>query len=393
MKISIIFSLFVGITSVLNAQDTLGVSAPDTLRFHKVISGHDAAVESLTFSNDGAFFATGSWDRKARLYAVDTLKNYTFLREFSKHQAAITSMDISADNKYIAIGSKDFTFSVFELATGKLRFISRDHTNAVSQLFFDPTSAFLISASSDGTARVYRVVDFEQAKPNSLALRYTTKINGAQLSPSKGKFLLACDDSKVVEINVKGAVSAAFLGHSARVGCLDVSHDNKFIASGSDDKTIRIWDYKSKQVRYVLEGHGWNITSVHFSKDDRYLISSCNNGEVKIWDLQTGKEAAHVPTLGTNARESKFSPDMKTVAVATLQKKPPYGAILYHTPYEVLVPKKAVPAGSKSAKNPASAGTKPTAGTKPAAPATKPAAPATKPVAPAKKPAAPVVKG
>lgn len=55
MKISIIFSLFVGITSVLNAQDTLGVSAPDTLRFHKVISGHDAAVESLTFSNDGAF--------------------------------------------------------------------------------------------------------------------------------------------------------------------------------------------------------------------------------------------------------------------------------------------------------------------------------------------------
>ena len=393
------FSLFVGITSVLNAQDTLGVSAPDTLRFHKVVSGHDAAVESLTFSNDGAFFATGSWDRKARLYSVDTLKNYTFLREFSKHQAAITSMDISADNKYIAIGSKDFTFSVFELVTGKLRFISRDHTNAVSQLFFDPTSSFLISASSDGTARVYRVVDFEQAKPNSLALRYTSKINGAQLSPSKGKFLLACDDSKVVEINVKGAVSAAFLGHSARVGCLDVSHDNKFIASGSDDKTIRIWDYKTKQVRYVLEGHGWNITSVHFSKDDRYLISSCNNGEVKIWDLQNGKEAAHVPIFGTNAREAKFSPDMKSIAVATLQNKPPYGAILYHTPYQVLVPKKPVPAGSKSAKNAASAGAKPAVPTakpassvKPAAPATKPAAPSTKPAA-VVKPAAPAVKG
>jgi WD40 repeat protein len=391
MKISIIFSLFVGITSVLNAQDTLRVSAPDTLRFHKVVSGHDAAVESLTFSQNGAFFATGSWDRKARLYAVDTLKNYTFLREFSKHQAAITSMDISADNKYIAIGSKDFTFSVFEMATGKLRFISRDHTNAVSQLFFDPTSAFLISASSDGTARVYRVVDFEQAKPNSLALRYSAKINGAQLSPSKGKFLLACDDSKVVEINVKGAVSAAFLGHSARVGCIDVSHDNKFIASGSDDKTIRIWDYKSKQVRYVLEGHGWNITSVHFSKDDRFLISSCNNGEVKIWDLQNGKEAAHVPIFGTNAREAKFSPDMKSIAVATLQKKPPYGAILYHTPYEVVVPKKAGPAGSKNAKNPAAAGTKPATGTKPAA-GVKPAAPATKTAAPATKPAAPAVK-
>lgn len=395
MKIRILFTLFIATTSVLSAQDTLGITVPDTLRFHKVVPGHDAAVESLTFSENGDFFATGSWDRKARVYAVDTLKNFTFLREFSKHQAAITSMDISGDNKYIAIGSKDFTFSVFELATGKLRFISRDHTNAVSQLFFDPSAAFLISASNDGTARVYRVVDFEQAKPNSLVLRYSAKINGAQLSPSKGKFLLACDDSKVVEINVKGAVSSAFLGHSARVGCLDVSHDNRFIASGSDDKTIRIWDYKSKQVRYVLEGHGWNITSVHFSKDDRFLISSCNNGEVKIWDLQTGKEAANVPTLGTNARESKFSPDMKTVAVATLQNKPPYGAILYHTPYEVVVPKKEGPAGPKKGKIPAAAGVKPAVGAKPAvpaAPAAKSAVPSTKPAA-AAKPAVPAASG
>lgn len=119
-------------------------------------------------------------------------------------------MDISTDNKYIATGSKDFTLSVFVIATGKLRFISRDHSNAVSQLFFDLSAAFLISASRDGSARVYRVVDFEQAKPNSLALRYSAKINGAQLSPAKGKFLLACDDNKVVEINVKGAISTTF---------------------------------------------------------------------------------------------------------------------------------------------------------------------------------------
>lgn len=405
MKVSLIFLLITCVSSTLSAQDTLSASVPDTLRFHRIVSGHDAAVESLTFSRNGAFFATGSWDRKTRLYAVDTLKNYTFLREFAIHQSAITSMDISTDNKYIAIGSKDFTFSVFELATGKLRFISRDHSKAVSQLFFDPSAAFLISASNDGTARVYRVVDFEQAKPNSLVLRYSAKINGAQLSPAKGKFLLACDDSKVVEINVKGAVSATFLGHSARVGCLDVSHDNKFMASGSDDKTIRIWDYKSKQVRYVLEGHGWNITSVHFSKDDRYLISSCNNGEVKIWDLQTGKDAAHVPILGTNARDAKFSPDMKTVAVATLQNKPPYGAILYHTLYEALVPKKAGAVGPGKGKNPAASGSKPAAkgvkqaaipnkpaaGAKPAVPSVKPAVPSNKPAAGAK-PATPKAK-
>lgn len=338
MRIKVFLIICFLSTLHLKAQETAPTVLNDTLKFHRILEGHNAAIESLTFSKDGSLLATGSWDRKVRLYGVDSLKNYTFQREFDIHHAAITCIDISNDNKYIAIGSKDFTFSVFEVATGQLRFISRDHTNAVSQLFFDPSSAFLITASMDGTARVYRVEDFEQAKPNSLVLSYSSKINGAQLSPSKGKFLLACDDSKVVEVNVKGAVSASYIGHKARVTCLDVSHNKKMLASGSDDKTIRIWDVKTRKPRYVLEGHGWKVTSVHFSKDDRYLISSCNNGEVKIWDLQTGKESAYIPTIGNNARQAMFAPDMKSIAVATLQDKPPFGALLYHTPYTVSKP-------------------------------------------------------
>lgn len=90
IKISFFFLLIACVSSKLSAQDTLNESVPDTLRFHKVVSGHEAAIESLTFSRNGAFFATGSWDRKARLYSVDMLKNYTFLREFAIHQSAIT---------------------------------------------------------------------------------------------------------------------------------------------------------------------------------------------------------------------------------------------------------------------------------------------------------------
>lgn len=338
MKIKHLVLSFLAIPAFLLGQDTTNVARLDTLRFHRIIDKHQGAIESIAYSKDGSYFATGSWDRKARVYQVDSLKNYSFLREFKFHHAAITCVDISPDNKYIAIGSKDFTFSVYELATGKMRYVSRDHKNALSQLFFDPSSSFLITASLDGTARVYRVQDFEQANPNSLALSYSAKINGAQLSPGKGKFLLATDDQKVVEVNIKGAVSSAFIGHSARVTCVDVSHNNKLLVSGSDDKTVRIWDYKTKQVLRVLEGHTWFITSVHFSKDDRFVIASCNNGEVKIWDVATGKETAYVPTLGKNARQALFSPDMKTVAVATLQDGPTYGPVLYHTPFEVVKP-------------------------------------------------------
>ncbi len=333
-----------------NPPATPAVVYADTLQFYKLLDNHKNAVESLTFSKDGTYFATGSWDRLARLYQVDSLNHFTFLREFKFHHAAITCLDISSDNRYLAVGSKDFTFSVFELQTGKLRFVSRDHKKAISQLMFDPSSAFLISAALDGTARVYRVEDFEKANPNSLSLTYASKINGATLSPAAGKFLLAADDGKVVEVNMKGAVSGSFLGHQARVTCLDLSSDKKLIASGSDDKTIRIWDYKTRKVLHVLEGHNWFITSVHFSKDNRYVISSCNDGEVKIWDVKTGKETHYVPVLGKNARQAMFSPNLKTVAVASLQDGPKFGPILYHGKFSI----PEVPVKKSTEKTPAS---------------------------------------
>ena len=80
MKITILTSIFFLGSVALYAQETAPVDVHDTLRFHKYLDGHNAAVESLTYSRDGAYFATGSWDRKARLYSLDSLKNYSFLR-------------------------------------------------------------------------------------------------------------------------------------------------------------------------------------------------------------------------------------------------------------------------------------------------------------------------
>ena len=319
---------------LLSFLSVVSICAQDTMVYKKVLSGHSGPVEAVSFSNDGHYFASGGWDNSVRLYSIDSTQQFEYLRTLSGHHAAVICVAISPDNRYVATSSKDYTFSVYELETGKLRFTSRDHKKAVTQVFFDPSSQFLITASEDGTARVYRVQDLEQVSPKSLELKYDSKINGAQLSPRKGKFLIATDDSKAVEIDINGKISARFAGHTARVGCLDVSHNRKILATGSDDKTIKLWDIKTRKLRYTLEGHGWKVTSVHFSADDRYLISSCNNGEVKIWDVKLGNEVSDLPKLGTNARQAMFSPDMKRIAVATFQSGSKFGPIIYQTPYE-----------------------------------------------------------
>ena len=77
-------------------------------------------------------------------------------------------------------------------------------------------------------------------------------------------------------------------GHTSWVQSVAYSPDARHIISGSDDRTIRIWDTETgTAVGNPLKGHtGW-VLSVVYSPDGRYIISSCDT-TVRIWDAVTG---------------------------------------------------------------------------------------------------------
>jgi WD40 repeat protein len=63
------------------------------------------------------------------------------------------------------------------------------------------------------------------------------------------------------------------------------SNDGSLLASGSADKTIRIWSLKSKRSPQVLSEHERGVSSVVFSADQKLLISGSLDGKVKVWKL------------------------------------------------------------------------------------------------------------
>ena len=67
-------------------------------------------------------------------------------------------------------------------------------------------------------------------------------------------------------------------------------NDGKCVVSGSDNKTVRIWDVGSGQtVSCSFEGHTNAVTSITFSRDGKRVVSGLYDKTVRIWDVETGQ--------------------------------------------------------------------------------------------------------
>jgi WD domain, G-beta repeat len=106
-------------------------------------------------------------------------------------------------------------------------------------------------------------------------------------------------------------------GHSATkpVTALAFSHDSRFLASGSDDDTVIVWDVATgRQVRRFDQGH--ELVHVVFSGDGRYLASADDNGTVKVWDVTQGRNVATGAASG-KIDSLQFAPDASFVVVSS----------------------------------------------------------------------------
>src|SRR5437899_2150418 len=79
-------------------------------------------------------------------------------------------------------------------------------------------------------------------------------------------------------------------GHELAVIAVAVSPDSNYVATGSRDKTAKLWELSTgREVRSFL-GHEASVNGVDFSNDGKYLITSSGDKTVRIWEVETGKE-------------------------------------------------------------------------------------------------------
>jgi WD40 repeat protein/energy-coupling factor transporter ATP-binding protein EcfA2 len=120
-------------------------------------------------------------------------------------------------------------------------------------------------------------------------------------------------DSTVRLLSIEGKLLNIFTGHQGWVNSVAFSPDGKHIVSGGQDSTLRSWSIESRLSKTFKAPNGSEIYSVVFSRDGKYIATGNKDSTVQLWSIE-GKLLNTLKSKNkSTVRSVAFSPDGKYV--------------------------------------------------------------------------------
>lgn len=292
---------------------------------------HDAEVNAVKWCSDmdsRSILLTGGGDRKVKLWEVGLGRGEVSCRTiFTGSNAAITSIDV--DNDMVLASSNDFASRVWSL-DGKLRRTLTGHSNKVLAVKFLSSANRVVSGSHDRTLKIWDLnrhacirtlfagsscndlvvasgssdsgsiisghfdkrIRFWESRTESTCneILLEGKITSLALSPNSFNLLACVRDDTLKQLDLRqNKIVTTFMSDGFKVGCdwtrAVFSPDNEYVASGSSDGSIYVWNLASGKVETILKDqhHGHNVITCAWNRSGRIFISCDKSKRGVIW--------------------------------------------------------------------------------------------------------------
>ncbi|MEZ6091587.1 MAG: protein kinase [Pirellulaceae bacterium] len=259
-------------------------SLPQFRRKQLSCSPH-GGVSTVGFSPDASEVVSGSWDSTANLWNTKT--GQVRRKLVGKHSGPVHCATYSnrREQPLIATASADATIVLWDAESGT--FVQRlvGHAGPVNRVQFSADDRRLVSASDDGTVRVWNLQTGE-----ATVFKHSGPVLNAVFSPDGERIATATADHMALLWDVGTRSQIVELpGHTAAVTSIAISADGKRLLTGSEDFTSKLWDVSERGLLsggkelLTLAAHTRELTSVGFSRDLRQVLTSSRDGTAIIW--------------------------------------------------------------------------------------------------------------
>mmetsp|Transcript_8312 Transcript_8312/g.15661 ORF Transcript_8312/g.15661 Transcript_8312/m.15661 type:complete len:1054 (+) Transcript_8312:36-3197(+) len=188
------------------------------------------------------------------------------------HSDTVLCVDVSPCGRYLATSGKDQTMRIWHLRTGTTVAIAIGHTEGVGATAFSRKigrfdvvgkaaknggGSFVVTASKDKTLKRWN-------------------LPGSTILDSIGEAGGVCDELQVF---------ASVRAHDKDINIVSVAPNDSLVATGSQDKTVKLWNSTDLSLKGTLKGHKRGIWDCQFSMHDRVIATCSGDKTVKLWSL------------------------------------------------------------------------------------------------------------